>query len=60
MLNEQIYAFAAGLEDADTSPTKQELETYAKFHDDLQTQLGAWDALKKNDLAAFHAEAQKA
>jgi hypothetical protein len=60
MLNEQIYAFAAGLEDADTSPTKQELETYAKFHADLQTQLDAWDGVKKSDLAAFRNDAQKA
>ncbi len=59
MLNEQIYAFAAGLEDADTSPTKQELETYAKFHADLQAQLDSWAALKKGDLAMFQADEQK-
>ncbi|MGD0865023.1 MAG: sialidase family protein, partial [Rhizomicrobium sp.] len=59
MLNEQIYAFAAGLEDADTSPTKQELETYADMHAKLKAQLAGWDAVKTSDLAAFHTDAQK-
>ena len=55
MLNEQIYAFAGGLEDADTSPTKQEVDTYAALHAQLEAQLAAWDAVKKGELAAFEA-----
>ncbi len=53
MLNEQIYAFAGGLEDADTAPTKQEVDTYAGLHAQLEAQLTAWDAVKKGELAAF-------
>lgn len=58
MLNEQIYAFAAGLEDADTAPTKQELETYAGMHAALESQLAAWQALKDGELARFRAAAK--
>ncbi|MDE2182183.1 MAG: glycosyl hydrolase [Alphaproteobacteria bacterium] len=46
MLNEQIYAFSAQLEDADTAPTVQETKTYADLHAQLQAQLTAWQALK--------------
>ena len=36
MLNEQLYAFAATLEDADTAPTVQETTTYASLHSQLE------------------------
>lgn len=60
MLNEQIYAFAAGLEDADTAPTQQELDTYATFHAKLEQQLADWQALKQGDVAAYRAKAKTA
>ncbi len=60
MLNEQIYAFAGGLEDADTSPTKQEVEVYADLHTKLGAQLDAWSEVEKAELAAFHAHVQQA
>jgi hypothetical protein len=47
MLNEQIYAFESDLEDADTAPTKQEVDTYAGFHAQLGKQIAAWEALKR-------------
>jgi photosystem II stability/assembly factor-like uncharacterized protein len=53
MLNEQIYAFAGGLEDADTAPTKQEVEMYAGLHAQLETQLDAWAQVKRTRLAVF-------
>jgi hypothetical protein len=56
MLNEQIYAFAGGLEDADTAPTKQEVETYAAMHASLDAQLALWEALKQNEVSAFYAD----
>ncbi len=55
MLNEQIYAFGAGLEDADTAPTKQEEETYAGMHAHLAATLALWENLKTGDVAAFRA-----
>ena len=60
MLNEQIYAFAGGLEDADTAPTKQEVDTYAGLHAQLETQLAAWDAVKHGELAAFEDHVKRA
>jgi hypothetical protein len=60
MINEQIYAFAAGLEDADTAPTKQEVETYADLHAQLQAQLDAWSKLKNEDVAAFRTHLDQA
>ena len=53
MLNEQIYAFAGNLEDADTAPTKQEVETYAGFHAQLEKQLDAWEVIKRTSLPSF-------
>jgi hypothetical protein len=53
MLNEQIYAFAGGLEDADTAPTKQEIEFYAALHAQLEVQLDAWSEVKRTALASF-------
>jgi photosystem II stability/assembly factor-like uncharacterized protein len=53
MLNEQIYAFAGLLDDSDTAPTKQELDTYADMHMRLQAQLAAWTELKQGAAAAF-------
>jgi photosystem II stability/assembly factor-like uncharacterized protein len=53
MLNEQIYAFAGVLEDADTAPTKQEVEFYATLHAQLAAQLDAWFEVKRTALASF-------
>ncbi len=53
MLNEQIYAFAGLLEDADTAPTKQEVEFYAVLHAQLEVQLNAWSDVKRTALASF-------
>jgi photosystem II stability/assembly factor-like uncharacterized protein len=60
MLNEEIYAFAAGLEDADTAPTKQELDTYAGMHADLDAQLALWEAVKHNEVETFQAQVKTA
>ncbi len=49
MLNEQIYAFASGLEDADTAPTRQELDTYAGLHASLAAALANWQTLKNGE-----------
>jgi photosystem II stability/assembly factor-like uncharacterized protein len=53
MLNEQIYSFSGLLDDSDTAPNEQEVETYAGMHAKLTTQLAAWDALK-GKIAAFN------
>ena len=58
MLNEQIYGFAGLLDDSDTAPTRQELETYAGMHARLGTQLAAWSELKNTKVAAFRTHAQ--
>lgn len=58
MLNEQIYAFAGLLDDSDTAPNAQEVETYAGMHAKLGAQLAAWDSLKKVQITAFRAHAQ--
>jgi photosystem II stability/assembly factor-like uncharacterized protein len=60
MLNEQIYGFSGLLEDADTAPNAQEIETYAGMHASLETQLAAWNELKKTRVATFCAHAQSA
>jgi hypothetical protein len=60
MLNEQIYSFAGLLEDADTAPNVQEVETYAVMHAKLGMQLATWGKVKRTQLAAFRAGAQKA
>jgi hypothetical protein len=60
MLNEQIYAFAGGLEDADTAPTKQEVEMYAGLHAQLEAQLDAWAQVKRTRLAAFRDHVKQA
>ena len=60
MLNEQIYSFAGLLDDADTAPNAQEIETYAALHARLDAQLAAWNELKKTRLAAFCARARSA
>jgi hypothetical protein len=59
-LNEQIYSFSGLLDDADTAPNAQEIETYATMHARLGVQLDAWGDLKKTRVAAFCAQAQKA
>jgi len=59
-LNELIYAFAAGLEDADTAPTKQEVEFYAGLHKQLQVQLDAWTDLQRTALAPLRAQLKQA
>jgi hypothetical protein len=58
MLNEQIYAFAGLLEDSDTPPNKQELDTYADLHGRLQNQLAAWAKLKQGAVAAYLSHTQ--
>jgi seryl-tRNA synthetase len=60
MLNEQIYSFSGLLDDADTAPNAQEIETYAAMHARLGAQLDAWSDLRKTRVAAFCAQAQKA
>jgi photosystem II stability/assembly factor-like uncharacterized protein len=46
MLNEQYASFAAGLEDADTLPTRQQTAQFDSLHGRLQAQLTALEALK--------------
>ncbi|MBA3812360.1 MAG: hypothetical protein H0X27_12090, partial [Caulobacteraceae bacterium] len=46
MLNEQYAAFAAGLEDADTPPTRQQQALYDSLHARLEAQLKRWAALR--------------
>jgi hypothetical protein len=53
MLNEQIYSFSGLLDDADTAPNAQEIDTYAGLHASLDVQLAAWNALKKDQVLAF-------
>ena len=60
MLNEQIYSFAGLLDDADTAPNAQELETYAGMHDKLTKELADWSALKTGKVAAFCTRAHEA
>ncbi len=60
MLNEQIYSFSGLLDDADTAPNAQEIETYAGMHARLAAQLDAWKGLKQTQVAAFCAQAHKA
>ena len=60
MLNEQIYSFSGLLEDADTAPNAQEIETYAGLHAGLGAQLAAWNDLKKTRVTSFCAHAQSA
>ena len=57
MLNEKIYGFAGLLDDSDTSPNKQELETYADMHAQLSAQLAKWNSLKQGQVAGFLAHA---
>ena len=60
MLNEQIYAFSGLLEDADTAPNEQEVETYADLHVRLGAQLKDWNALRESKLSSFCAHARQA
>jgi photosystem II stability/assembly factor-like uncharacterized protein len=60
MLNEQIYAFAGLLEDADTAPNEQEVETYADLHARLGTQLKDWSALRDSQVSRFCTRAREA
>ena len=60
MLNEQIYAFAAGLEDADTTPTTQEVTIYADMHARLGKQLDAWSSVKQIQLAQLRTHVKQA
>jgi len=50
-LNEQLAGFAAGLEDADTPPTRQHREMFRSLHADLTVQLGLWSKLQGGALA---------
>lgn len=62
-LNEQIYSFAGLLDDADTAPNAQEIDTYSGFHAQLEAQLSDWAKLKKTKISAFcahvHAASQR-
>jgi photosystem II stability/assembly factor-like uncharacterized protein len=60
MLNEQIYSFSQLLEDADTAPNAQEIETYAGMHARLGAQLAEWSTLKSTQVVAFCKRAQAA
>jgi photosystem II stability/assembly factor-like uncharacterized protein len=60
MLNEQIYAFAGGLEGADAAPTKQQVDLYAGLHAQLEAQLGTWSELQRTALASFHEHMKQA
>jgi photosystem II stability/assembly factor-like uncharacterized protein len=60
MLNEQIYSFSGLLDDADTAPNQQEVETYASLHARLAAQLADWKALKTTQVAAFCTRARQA
>ena len=60
MLNEQIYSFSQLLDDADTAPNEQEVETYAGMHARLAAQLADWSALKTKQVAAFCGHARAA
>ncbi len=60
MLNEQIYAFSGLLEDADTAPNEQEVETYADLHARLGAQLKDWNALRESQLTSFCAHVRQA
>jgi len=53
MLNEQIYSFAGLLHDADTAPTRPEVDTYAGFHGRLEAQLADWAKLKQTGISSF-------
>ena len=53
MLNEQIYSFAGLLDDADTAPNAQEIETYAGLHNKLVAQLADWSTLETTKIAGF-------
>ena len=56
MLNEQIYTFAGLLDDADTAPNQEEIDTYAGLHARLSAQLAAWEDLVKTKVAPFCGE----
>jgi photosystem II stability/assembly factor-like uncharacterized protein len=60
MLNEQIYSFSGLLDDADTAPNAQEIETYAGMHARLGAQLAAWNELKKTRVSDFCAHGRNA
>ncbi len=60
MLNEQLATFALNLDDADTPPTAQALETWRRLHEQLDAQLALWDAVQKQDIAAYNAQAARA
>jgi photosystem II stability/assembly factor-like uncharacterized protein len=60
MLNEQIYSFGGLLEDADTAPNAQEIETYKGMHDKVAAQLAAWTTMKQTEVGPYLAKAQQA
>ena len=60
MLNEQIYAFAGLLDDADTAPNAQEVDTYAGLHARLGAQLAEWNDLLKSGVPALCAHVRDA
>ena len=55
MLNEQFASFALSLGDADTAPTAQHRAMYQSLHQQLDTQLAAWQQLRAGKLADFDA-----
>jgi hypothetical protein len=55
MLNELFATFALSMDDADTPPTAQHLAFYQSLHGQLETQLGSWNKLQGEDIAAFNA-----
>jgi photosystem II stability/assembly factor-like uncharacterized protein len=60
MLNEQFASFAGVTEDADTAPTKQQLDMFHSLDSQLQAQLAKWAAIRDGDIAAFNGKLTKA
>ena len=54
MLNELFATFALSMDDADTMPTEQHLAFYQSLHGQLETQLGLWNKLQGEGIAAFN------
>jgi hypothetical protein len=59
MLNEQLASFAGVTEDADTPPTKQQLDLFQNLDGQLKDQLAKWAAVRK-DVDAFNGKLTQA
>ena len=56
MLNEQFASFAGALEDADTPPTRQQLDLYQSLHTRLQAQLAVWAGISAKPVSRWVSE----